>query len=105
MAREMEVNDSEVGFCHLSASTSLQALPALPSSPPPSPLLSRFLSCDLIRLIPAPGPLHFLPGQLLHGQLLLPIQMSVSMPLPSSLPSLPYLSSPPLLSTPLLFPS
>ena len=82
-----------------------KALPALPSSPPPSPLLSRFLSCDLIRLIPAPGPLHFLPGQLLHGQLLLPIQMSVSMPLPSSLPSLPYLSSPPLLSTPLLLPS
>lgn len=44
-----------------------KALPALPSSLPPSPLLSRFLSCDLIRLIPVPGPLHFLPGQLLHG--------------------------------------
>ena len=99
MARVIEVNDSELRFCHVSAST--RALPALLSSLPPSPLLSRFLSCGLIRLIPTPGPLHFLPGQLL-----LPIQMLVSMPLPSSLPNLPYLSSPTLLSTPpLLFPS
>lgn len=46
-----------------------------------------------VRLPPTPGPLHLLPGHLSHGWLLLPIPVRASVPLSSSLPSLPYENS------------
>lgn len=77
--------------------------PGQPLCPPVyrPPLLTRFLSHDLIRFIPTSGPLHLLPGHLFHGQLLFPVQVSASVCLLSSLPAAPALLSTP----PLLFPS